>query len=107
MKGKFGKKEKALMWDLAFELDLESTEIAESWVYADETRECSDGYEWRDVALRADTFCLTVGWDVGEKHWFCDYIRVDGDKRQPMRHLHASQANLRNALRCLIEQARA
>jgi hypothetical protein len=107
MKGKFGKKEKALMWDLAFELDLERSEAAESWVYSDETLECSEGDQWRDVWLCADTFHLFVGWNAGEKHWFCDYIRVDGDKHEPMRHMHAAQASLRDALRCLTEQARA
>ena len=107
MKGKFGKKSKDLMWDLAFELDLERTETAEDVEFREEIAECTSGYRWRCVSMRSEMFCLAVGWDAVSSRWVCEYYSIDGGTRKTLHRVTTPQGRIKDALLDLTKQARA
>jgi hypothetical protein len=106
MKGKFGKKSKDLMWDLALEMDRECSSASESCLYVDATEERDESVTSRDVSLRANTFRLLVFWDAPGNFWGCVYAHTEQRWRKKMPRYYSSQPRLRDALRDMIEQAR-
>jgi hypothetical protein len=98
MKGKFGKKEKALMWALAIAFDFKRANAADLWECGESSVEGDDGLCRREVWIVADTFRLRLGWCWQRDMWHCEYEVANNDKYERAYELRSYEPRLRDAL---------